>query len=327
MSDKMNKKDENREDGYLPEILGERIAFLRKRNGMTQAQLAEKLGISAQAVSKWESGLSCPDIMMLVPLSKIFGISTDVLLSGNRLYEYEPQQEKIPKSEEDPFLDENQGESGETVEVYKPVAYIHSLYIDLGAADAVIQEGNDFDLTVSGFKPGGCTSIVQNGVWKINDSGYKDIIYGLKNLFRDRKAVITVPYGFRFKDIHLSMGAGRMKSNSLITETSTLSIGAGEITMSEFQSGPSKMRCGMGSIKLDGELTGLCKMDCGMGKIYADITSMRDCGYDVNVGMGEVKIGDNNFSGMSGRHRINQGADNFFDITCGMGSVEVKFIP
>ena len=70
-----------------------------------------------------------------------------------------------------------------------------------------------------------------------------------------------------------------MKSNSLITETSTLSIGAGEITMSEFQSGPSKMRCGMGSIKLDGELTGLCKMDCGMGKIYADITSMRDCGY------------------------------------------------
>ncbi len=311
----------------LPEILGERIAFLRKRNGLTQAQLAEQLGISAQAVSKWESGLSCPDIMMLVPLSRIFGISTDVLLSGNRLYEYEPVKEIYEKEKEEQITDENQGESANSMEVYKPIAYIHSLYVDLGAADAVIQEGEDFELTVTGFRPGCCTSIVQSGIWKISDSGYKDIIYGIKNLFRDRKAIITVPYGFRFKDIHLSMGAGRLKSSSLITETSTLSIGAGEIFMSEFKSGASKMRCGMGSIKMDGALTGLCKMDCGMGKIYADIASTGDCGYDVNVGMGEVRIGENNFSGMSGRHRVNQGADNFFDITCGMGSVEVKFIP
>lgn len=50
----------------LPEAFGDRISFLRKLKGLTQAQLAEKLGISAQAVSKWESGLSCPDIMMLV---------------------------------------------------------------------------------------------------------------------------------------------------------------------------------------------------------------------------------------------------------------------
>ena len=60
----------------LPEAFGDRISFLRKLKGLTQAQLAEKLGISAQAVSKWESGLSCPDIMMLVPLADIFGVST-----------------------------------------------------------------------------------------------------------------------------------------------------------------------------------------------------------------------------------------------------------
>ena len=40
----------------LPEAFGDRISFLRKLKGLTQAQLAEKLGISAQAVSKWESG-------------------------------------------------------------------------------------------------------------------------------------------------------------------------------------------------------------------------------------------------------------------------------
>ncbi|RHP75140.1 helix-turn-helix domain-containing protein [Blautia sp. OF01-4LB] len=42
----------------LPEAFGDRISFLRKLKGLTQAQLAEKLGISAQAVSKWESGVS-----------------------------------------------------------------------------------------------------------------------------------------------------------------------------------------------------------------------------------------------------------------------------
>ena len=69
----------------LPEAFGDRISFLRKLKGLTQAQLAEKLGISAQAVSKWESGLSCPDIMMLVPLADIFGVSTDMLLGGGQL--------------------------------------------------------------------------------------------------------------------------------------------------------------------------------------------------------------------------------------------------
>ena len=65
---------------FIPGAMGERITYLRKRKKMTQAQLAEQLGISAQAVSKWESGLSCPDIMTLVPLSQVLGVSTDELL-------------------------------------------------------------------------------------------------------------------------------------------------------------------------------------------------------------------------------------------------------
>lgn len=43
---------------FIPGAMGERITYLRKRKKMTQAQLAEQLGISAQAVSKWESGVS-----------------------------------------------------------------------------------------------------------------------------------------------------------------------------------------------------------------------------------------------------------------------------
>ena len=62
------------------ETLGSRIAAHRKRLGLTQDALAEQLGITAQAVSKWENDLSCPDISMLPRLAEIFGITVDALL-------------------------------------------------------------------------------------------------------------------------------------------------------------------------------------------------------------------------------------------------------
>ena len=64
----------------MESTLGKRIATARKRLGLTQDQLAEKLGITAQAVSKWENDLSCPDISMLPKLADIFEISIDELL-------------------------------------------------------------------------------------------------------------------------------------------------------------------------------------------------------------------------------------------------------
>lgn len=64
----------------MDHTLGKRIAENRKRLGLTQDQLAEKLGITAQAISKWENDLSCPDISMLPRLAEIFGTTTDALL-------------------------------------------------------------------------------------------------------------------------------------------------------------------------------------------------------------------------------------------------------
>ena len=68
----------------MEKTLGTRIAALRKEKGLTQEELAEKLGVSSQAVSKWENDLSCPDIMLLPSLAKIFDTTVDELLSGKK---------------------------------------------------------------------------------------------------------------------------------------------------------------------------------------------------------------------------------------------------
>ena len=61
--------------------LGEKINQLRKGQGMTQEELASKLTVSRQAISKWELGESVPDTENIMQLSKLFGVSTDYLLN------------------------------------------------------------------------------------------------------------------------------------------------------------------------------------------------------------------------------------------------------
>ena len=81
--------------------LGETIRTLRKNAGLSQEALAEKLGVSRQAVSKWENDLSCPDITLLPQLARLFGVTTDELL-GNTGH---PETTLLPKEERKPIKD------------------------------------------------------------------------------------------------------------------------------------------------------------------------------------------------------------------------------
>lgn len=73
--------------------LADRIQYLRKQKGISQEDLAEKMLISRQAVSKWESGQSAPDLEKIVMLSDYFEVTTDYLLKG-----VEPQQSKCQEA-------------------------------------------------------------------------------------------------------------------------------------------------------------------------------------------------------------------------------------
>ena len=77
--------------------LGKRIAALRREKELKQDELAEKLGVSAQAVSKWENDQTCPDISLLPLLAKTLGVSVDELLSGKQ--ENAPAVQIVPADE------------------------------------------------------------------------------------------------------------------------------------------------------------------------------------------------------------------------------------
>ena len=95
-------------------ILTEKISEERKKNGWSQEELAEKLSVSRQSVSKWESGQSVPDLNRILEMARIFGVTTDYLLKdeieeaenvdGFKSTESSKKLRKVTMEEADEFL-------------------------------------------------------------------------------------------------------------------------------------------------------------------------------------------------------------------------------
>lgn len=83
--------------------LSEKIIYCRKKAGLSQLDLADKLGVSRQSVSKWETGESNPDVTKIPLLAKEFGISADWLLSEDE--PEEPQTADTPQTAPTPYPD------------------------------------------------------------------------------------------------------------------------------------------------------------------------------------------------------------------------------
>ena len=80
---------------------GDFLYTLRKEKGMTQANLATLLGVTNKAVSKWETGEAMPETNLLLPLSRIFGVTVDELLAGKRNVDNENSSKEYSCKDED----------------------------------------------------------------------------------------------------------------------------------------------------------------------------------------------------------------------------------
>lgn len=91
----MQSSNKGGQEAMKRQTLGTMIATLRKENGMTQLELAEKMGVTDKAVSKWERDLSCPDVSSIPKLAEIFSVSVDELMQVKEEGKEEAGQSKI----------------------------------------------------------------------------------------------------------------------------------------------------------------------------------------------------------------------------------------
>ncbi len=110
----------------MENTIGKRIAALRREKGLKQEDVAQTLGVSSQAVSKWENDQSCPDISLLPQLARLLGVTVDVLLSGE---EEKTQTVLVPEAERKDIRDMMfrvmiDSADGDKVRISVPVALV-----------------------------------------------------------------------------------------------------------------------------------------------------------------------------------------------------------
>ena len=105
--------------------LNEKIYQHRKQLGLSQEELAQRLGVTRQAVSKWELGTSLPELEVIVSLAKVFGVTTDYLLDSA-----EPV-EKVSSVRQTDWLDRLPGFIGK---MFRQYGWLLGVYVAIGGA-------------------------------------------------------------------------------------------------------------------------------------------------------------------------------------------------
>lgn len=115
----------------MNETIGNRIAKFRKAKNMTQEDLANLMGVSSQAVSKWENDASCPDISLLPQLCAVLGVTADELLTGkNNEVKMVPAEQRKPFDQLVMRVKVNSAD-GDKVRVNLPMPMI-KVYMEIG---------------------------------------------------------------------------------------------------------------------------------------------------------------------------------------------------
>lgn len=102
----------------------EKLLALRKANDMTQEQLAQKLDVSRQSVSKWESGQAIPELEKIVAMSAVFNVTTDYLLKSSEINDLSVKTEMLEKQQR-MILDREQKQQ----QVFKCIMYSVAVYL------------------------------------------------------------------------------------------------------------------------------------------------------------------------------------------------------
>ena len=102
----------------------EKLLTLRKAKNLTQEQLAEKLNVSRQSISKWESGQAAPEMEKIVALSVIFDVTTDYLLKSSEIDDLSVKTEMLEKQQQNMLIREQKQQQILGCVMYSIVVYM-----------------------------------------------------------------------------------------------------------------------------------------------------------------------------------------------------------
>lgn len=102
----------------------EKLLTLRKANNMTQEQMAEKIDVSRQSISKWESGQATPELEKIVAISAVFNVTTDYLLKSSEIDDLSVKTEMLEKQQQ-MMLDREQKQR----RVFSCIMYSAAVYL------------------------------------------------------------------------------------------------------------------------------------------------------------------------------------------------------
>ena len=130
--------------------LNKNISALRKKKGITQEELAEGLGVTAQAVSKWENEISCPDIQLLPKIAELFDVSIDELMGVSKRNDVVMSSGQNKKSFEDLTLRiKIRSNDGEKVSINLPMPVVKAaveMGINMSNVNSNISALNNIDI-------------------------------------------------------------------------------------------------------------------------------------------------------------------------------------
>lgn len=282
--------------------IANRLVELRKRKGLSQEELADKLGISRQAVSKWERAEAGPDVDNAIRLSRLYGVTLDELF-GNKP-DYERAIEAMRLREEAGEGAEPADEPGEepafseaeAVPAHAPQEGeerfdgVQQLIIERLRANVRIGRSEDGAAHIEITGPEEERRLVRvslsdKGALKLSSEPKRRLFFGFSTPHRLRVRV-AIPRGVKL--ISAEMGGGDLELSGISVGNTEVRTGGGDIRVSQFGADTLDLTCGGGDITLTGVKAGRVSVKTGGGDIEAARIEV-GAALSLSTGGGDIK--------------------------------------
>lgn len=199
---------------------------------------------------------------------------------------------------------------------------VESLNIDLNAAQIEINTGDEFKVEASDISKDTFKAYVDNGVLYVQDKSKFNFQFLNNN---QPKVTIYLPENFNPQNMKINIGAGELISEKLAANIIDINLGAGNLQISKLETNEINIDNGVGNVELSGAINTNAYIKCGIGNVKLDLKgNEKDYNYNLNAGIGEITLNDQNFAGLGNKVIDNSSENKKFKIDCGIGKLNLN---